>query len=110
MISLLIVGLALLLLWDVYCGAKTTADTFDRQKEILSLALGLLGTVTGYYFGTERHADTARAAARQAHERELKIRQLIYQGLARVQQAHNAARDGAPDAVSDEINPLRLCL
>jgi hypothetical protein len=35
---------------------------------------------------------------------------LIYQGLARVQQAHNAARDGAPDAVSDEINPLRLCL
>lgn len=50
-ISLLIVGLALLLLWDVYCGAKTTADTFDRQKEILSLALGLLGTVTGYYFG-----------------------------------------------------------
>ena len=112
-ISLLIVGLALLLLWDVYCGAKTTADTFDRQKEILSLALGLLGTVTGYYFGrvpAERHADTARAAARQAHERELKIRQLIYQGLARVQQAHNAARDGAPDAVSDEINQLRLCL
>jgi hypothetical protein len=83
-ISLLIVGLALFLLWDVYCGAKTTANTLDRQKEILSLALGLLGTVTGYYFGrvpAERHADTARDAARRAHEREQKLRQQVYEGL-----------------------------
>jgi hypothetical protein len=88
-ISLLIVGLALFLLWDVYCGAKTTANTLDRQKEILSLALGLLGTVTGYYFGrvpAERHADTARDAARRAHEREQKVRQQVYEGLARIQQ------------------------
>jgi hypothetical protein len=67
--------------------------------------------VTGYYFGrapAERHADTARDAARQAQEREQKVRQQVYDGLARIQQAHNATREGARlDAVSDEIDQLR---
>jgi hypothetical protein len=66
--------------------------------------------VTGYYFGrvpAERHADTARDAAKHAHEREQQVRQQVYEGLARIQRAHNATREGAGDAVSDEID--RLC-
>jgi hypothetical protein len=40
-------------------------DAFARQKDILGLALGLFGTVTGYYFGripAEKAADAAKTA------------------------------------------------
>src|SRR5262249_27030232 len=100
-ISVAIVALSLFLLWDVYCAAKVKAETFDRQKDLLSLSLALLGTVTGYYFGrvpAERHADAARACAHAAHERELKVRQQVHAGLAHIQKQHNATRAGpGPD-------------
>jgi hypothetical protein len=114
LISVAIVALALFLLWDVYCTAKGKAETFDRQKDLLSLVLGLLGTVTGYYFGrvpAERHADAARDAAHAAHERELKVRQQVHVGVAHIQKQHNATRAGPePDTVNDAIDQLRSSL
>jgi len=44
---------------------QVAVDTFNRQKDILALALGLFGTVTGYYFGripAEKAADAAKRA------------------------------------------------
>jgi hypothetical protein len=112
-ISLLIVLLALFFLWDAYYAVKTGANTFAELKDVLTPALGLLGTVIGYYFGrlpAERHADTARDAANAAHERELKVRQQVHAGLADIQQKHNRTEGTGPDAVHDAINQLRSSL
>jgi len=117
-ISLAIVFLALWFLWDVYGEAKKVhegakLDTYHRQKDVLLLALGLLGTVTGYYFGrvpAERHADAARGAAKTAQEREQKVRQQVHAGLEHIQQQHNASRGGAAaatDPVNTAIDQLR---
>jgi hypothetical protein len=113
LIGLAIVSLALFFLWDFYY-AKVSADTSAQQKEVVHAALGLLGIVTGYYFGrvpAERHADTARDAANAAQERELKVRQQVRVGLAHIQKQHHATRAGAgPDAVDDVIDQLRSSL
>jgi hypothetical protein len=74
----------LFFLFDSCYAVKTGANKFADLKEVLAPALGLLGTVIGYYFGrvpAERHADTARDAAAAAHERELKVRQQVHAGL-----------------------------
>jgi hypothetical protein len=114
LISLPIVFLTLFFLWDAYYAVKTGTHTFAQLKDVLTPALGLLGTVIGYYFGrvpAERHADTARDAANAAHERELKVRQQVHAGLADIQQKHNRTTGGAgPDAVHDAINQLRSSL
>jgi hypothetical protein len=42
---------------------------FSRQKDVLALALGLFGTVTGYYFGripAEKAADAAKSSEQNA--------------------------------------------
>jgi hypothetical protein len=68
LLALAIAFVALWLLYDVHGVLKTgKPDNYDQHKEVLLLALGLLGTVIGYYFGrvpAERHADTARDAAK----------------------------------------------
>lgn len=46
-------------------------EAYGRSKDILSLALGLFGTVTGYYFGrvpAEKQADAARHSADVAQQ------------------------------------------
>ncbi|RTM14409.1 MAG: hypothetical protein E6R08_02385 [Nevskiaceae bacterium] len=46
-------------------------DAYQRQKDILLIAIGLLGTVTGYYLGrvpAERGADAARQAQKAAEK------------------------------------------
>ena len=46
-------------------GSEMAKEAFNRQKDVLSLALGLFGTVTGYYFGripAEKAADAAKSA------------------------------------------------
>ncbi len=117
-ISLAIVFLALWFLWDVYVEAKKVhdvakLDAYHRQKDVLLLALGLLGTVTGYYFGrvpAERHADAARGAAKTAQESEQKVRRQVHAGLAHIQQQHNATHGGtatATDPVNTAIDQLR---
>jgi hypothetical protein len=55
----------------------TLADAYQRQKDILLIAMGLLGTVTGYYFGrvpAERGADAARQAQKTAEKSANEVR------------------------------------
>jgi hypothetical protein len=108
------VFLALFFLFDSYYAVKTGANKFADLKEVLAPALGLLGTVIGYYFGrvpAERHADTARDAATAAHERELKVRQQVHAGLADIQEKHNRTKQGTgTDEVNDAISLLRSSL
>lgn len=63
--------------WMIYRAFTNAADaTFDkdaltRSKDILAFALGLFGTVTGYYFGrvpAEKQADAARHSADVARQ------------------------------------------
>jgi len=93
---------------------RTGASKYSDLKEVVAPALGLLGTVIGYYFGrvpAERHADTARDAAIAAHQRELKVRQQVHAGLADIQQKHNGTKEGAgTDTVNEAINLLRSSL
>ena len=115
-ISVGIAGLALFMIFDTYLVAKATLqqETFSNQKDILHLALGLLGTVTGYYFGrvpAEKHANTARDAAAKATESENRTKQLVRAGLDSIEQQRNAAGGGAAgDVVIQEINRLRATL
>jgi hypothetical protein len=109
-ISLPIVVLALVFLWHTFFAVKSGTN-YAELKEVLALALGLMGTVMGYYFGrvpAERHADTARDFASAAHERELKVRQRVHAGLADIQEKHS--RGVGTDAVNDAINLLRSSL
>jgi len=109
LIALGIAFVALRLLWDVHGLLKVgNAGNYERHKEVLLLALGLLGTVTGYYFGrvpAERHADAARDAAKAAQEREQKVRREAHEGLDHIQQQHRGGAEAA--AVNTAINQLR---
>jgi hypothetical protein len=84
-VSIVIVAVALVMLCIVFFNGidrfplvdgkpdSTYVDAFQRQKDILLIAMGLLGTVTGYYFGrvpAERGADAARAAQKQQRRRQ----------------------------------------
>ena len=88
-LSLSIAGLALYFLYDTYIVSKSLMmdapdrpatllkEAFGRQKDILLLALGLLGTVTGYYLGripAERQADAAREETKMARKSEMGLR------------------------------------
>lgn len=49
--------------------ALAAREAYERQKDLLMLALGLLGTVTGYYLGrvpAELRAGVAQSAAERA--------------------------------------------
>ena len=88
------VSYALFFLLDAYYAVKIGANKFADLKEVLAPALGLLGTVIGYYFGrvpSERHADPARDAVTAAHERELKVRQQVHAGLSDIQEKREAS-------------------
>ena len=108
-IALAIVFVVLWLLFDTHYSARMpdAAAFHHRQKEILALALGLLGTVMGYYFGrvpAERHADAARSAERM-------IRQKVHAGLTKIQQHLKAPPDvRGIDEVNAEIERLRSSL
>ncbi len=71
-IALVIAGLTLWILYDLYGYASlSNADSniFSRKKDVLGLVLALMGTVTGYYLGrapAERQADAARKQAETA--------------------------------------------
>ena len=62
-LSAAIAGVTLYMLVKCFSGAGGNA--FTSQKDILSIAMGLFGTVTGYYFGripAEKAADAAKSA------------------------------------------------
>ena len=77
-IALAIVGVTLTLLY------QTFRDAVDIQgkKDVLLIAMSLLGTVTGYYFGRipgELRAEAAEEASRKAERREAKNRATVRQ-------------------------------
>jgi hypothetical protein len=116
-ISISIAGIALYILFDTYESAQkpeVAQAIFSKQKDILLLALGFLGTVTGYYFGrvpAEKQADAARDAASKATESENRVKRQVREGLDSIAQHRTvAAGAGADDAVLQEINRLRATL
>lgn len=83
-VSVVIVALGGYMLWVVFLGgapalAPEMLAAYNRQKDILMLVLGLLGTVMGYYFGrvpaelraqkAEQSATTAQAGLAGAHDK-----------------------------------------
>jgi hypothetical protein len=105
LIALAIAFVALRLLWDVHGVLKMgKPDNYEQHKELLLLALGLLGTVTGYYFGrvpAERHADAARDAAKAAQKREQDVRSKVHMEAAHIRRKHNETQGATP---ADEVN------
>ena len=110
-IALAILAVALWMLVDVHQylegNPKPDLETYHRKKDVLLLALGFLGTVTGYYFGrvpAERHADAARNAAKAGQEREQKVRRAAHEGLDHIQdQNRAAAKDPAVDTAINQV-------
>src|SRR5262245_406871 len=107
-IALAILAVALWMLVDVHQylegDPKPDLETYQRKKDVLLLALGFLGTVTGYYFGripAERHADAARDAAKTAQARELNVRQKMHTELAHIRHQHNQTTGAT---ANDEVN------
>ena len=63
----LIALVALGLLICCYCGASAAGDVhFKNEKDVLAMAIGLLGFVTGYYFGRAPVERQAQQATRYA--------------------------------------------
>jgi hypothetical protein len=80
-IGITILIITLVMMYETYHSAaqafpadneKSLFDAYTRQKELLQLALGLLGTVTGYYLGripAERAASRANQEATEAKQK-----------------------------------------
>lgn len=69
-------------------------ETYSKQRDIVLLTLGFLGTVTGYYLGrvpAEKQADIARDAAAKVKESENRLKQQVRAGLDSIQQQRTAA-------------------
>ena len=67
--------------------ALAAKEAFERQKDLLTLALGLLGTVTGYYLGrapAELRAGKAQNAADKARAELSSANSLLTQAAATV--------------------------
>lgn len=70
-LSVAIVGLMLYFLFIMFGGTGADKEVWERQSAILQVAVGLAGTVTGYYFGripAERAAATAQQSATSAQQ------------------------------------------
>jgi hypothetical protein len=75
LLALSIAGVTLGLLVAAFASAGATGssavDAFNRKKDVLLLALPVLGTILGYYFGrvpAERRAEQAEQTATGAQE------------------------------------------
>jgi len=89
-ISAAIAGVTLYML--VKCFWSAASGT--AQKDILSLALGLFGTVTGYYFGripAEKAADAAKTS-------EQNTKKMAAESLDKLQMQVSQAPTANPDA------------
>lgn len=79
-IAFAIVAVTLLLIYQTF---QASSDA-QSKKDVLLIAVSLLGTVTGYYFGkvpSERRAEAAEQATRKAEQRELQSRSLARQNV-----------------------------
>src|SRR5262245_1202538 len=118
LISLAITAVALVFLVLTFCAAakpiepaadgkppQHMIDAYGRQKDILAIAMGLLGAVTGHYLGrasAERHADAARDAQRHAEFRETTTRRKALESADRLEQAVNEMQGGAAHVTLDD--------
>src|SRR5207253_9267931 len=99
-VALAITGVALTFLCNMYfaqaptLGDQANTAIFNGRKDLLMIALGFLGTVTGYYLGrvpAERQADAARNAATKAEQSEAMVKQQVLNSAPKLRAA---ARDG----------------
>jgi hypothetical protein len=92
-VALAIVAVTLFLIYQTFQAAPDSAG----KKDVLLIAVSLLGTVTGYYFGrvpSERRAEAAEETSRKAERRELETRAATRQN---VEAALDALRAPVPD-------------
>lgn len=118
-LSMIIVVVTMIMLWQTFGTASrpnqlvegkpdpAMVEAYQRQKDILLIAIGLLGTVTGYYLGrvpAERTADAARDAQKAAERSETAVRQASDAAAGRFEDALRRIspeeRSGGPE---DEI-------
>ena len=114
-ISLVILALATYFLVDTYLIAKTVItganaqeakDAYTRQKDLLLYALGLLGTVMGYYLGrvpaelhaqaAQKNAERADAKATQAQSDEAATKATVKSGLRQIKGMIGGPQPGEP--------------
>jgi hypothetical protein len=63
LITVTTMGIAIILAISTIIGDGTVADQrFDKGKQVLSVLIGLMGTIVGFYFGSSVDAKTATQA------------------------------------------------
>lgn len=95
---------------------QTKLDAYNRMKDVLLLALGFLGTVTGYYLGrvpaerqadaARNQADAARDAQKKAEHSEQQTRQNVRADLVDIKRQSGAAGGATPDPVQTKIDAM----
>jgi TctA family transporter len=116
-ISLSIVGISLVLLWNTYQAAEQVNNDkdvmrFASLKDILSMAFSLLGTVTGYYLGrvpAESFAEAAKKTAEMATQKEKETRMMVRKEIDELLSSASAL-DATTRSPDDTINQLKLGL
>ena len=104
-VALAIAGLTLTLIYQTFRGA---AD-LQAKKDVLLLAMSLLGTVTGYYFGRtpgELRAQAAEETARKVEQRDVNNRAALRRGMDAVLDVLNGTAAGE----TRELNPQRAAV
>ncbi|TNC14104.1 hypothetical protein FF100_07920 [Methylobacterium terricola] len=94
---------------------KFDAAIFNQKKDIMAVALGLLGTATGYYLGrvpaekqadaSRREANAATASAAQAVQNKQQVKSAVADALSRAQDS-DLAGGGAPDRSIEILRDL----
>lgn len=98
--------------------ALAAREAYERQKDLLMLALGLLGTVTGYYLGrvpAELRASAAQSAAERARAELASANSLLTQAATTATAAtqdreriRREAREAADVALRALKEPLAI--
>lgn len=118
-LSVVILAGAAFFLMDTYIVAKTALDpagiaAFSRQKDILQVAVTLLGTVTGYYLGrvpaerraqqAERREASALTSALAEEERNIALRSSVHSQILGLRHAFESSEAGA--SIKEKLDRL----
>lgn len=109
------------MLLDTYLTARGGLDAagvaFGRQKDVLQIAIALLGTVTGYYLGrvpAEKRADQAEEretkavnVASQDEKKHMELRRTVHSQLLQINRALNVEA-GSPGSASGLVDQLLI--
>jgi hypothetical protein len=124
LLSIAIAAVSFWMLLDTYFATEQSrfiADEFSRKKDMLSIGLGLLGTVIGYYFGrvpAEKQADAARGeaaaamkTAKAAEDDKDRVRKVASNGVDEIERLTRAGGGSVnPDGLKDAVRRLREAL